>query len=492
MTLPVNSILRLFPPRREIIWLGARAPIALEAECIGRAMRVIPHSGELTDELLARSRGIVIPVSAGTDVETLRVVIGRARSHGLLSALATSDDISPEAYASVARAVAGNLADRVIAKYSNWLEFAHEIDGHDPGPGHHEVELLGDRDDLSPEAALLLQRAFSDVAAVELNTLKAGKSGCGVRRVVAQGAGSDNVPHSLLAKLGPLEKIREERAKYNAYIARRAHWLHVPGLVHDRYTEGDQLGLLVQHFVDGALSLAHALEIVPPGPVIANLFDVALGGCHGKDDNGVGHLGHTFADLKVLKLDRPALVAAAGAARALRSDLPSITDLQATWDALPNMAYRRGVVHADLHTGNVFARANSSDVIVIDFTNAAFGPVVADHACLEVSLIFPICEDVDLSTSLPNAWLESAYIHPLLPTALPGAVPGVTFALLNSIRAVRTSAMATERFASVYTLAVAAYLLRFASFDDQAMARRRVAYDMSCRLITAVATEGKQ
>ena len=50
-----------------------------------------------------------------------------------------------------------------------------------------------------------------------------------------------------------------------------------------------------------------------------------------------------------------------------------------------------GPYHGDLHPGNIMVRGG--DAILIDFSSASDGPLTADPAALEVSLIFGTDED---------------------------------------------------------------------------------------------------
>lgn len=146
------------------------------------------------------------------------------------------------------------------------------------------------------------------------------------------------------------------------------------------------------------------------------------------------------------------------------------------------------------HFGNLFVRANSSDVIMIDYGSVASeAPLVLDPACLEVSLAFPPGHPAALlyAGTPAEQWLRALYRYPLRIAGVPGTVrPPVHGGewLTDAVRAIRMQAFALEPDPDVYAMVVGTYLLRYASFGDQAsIADRALAYQCGCQLVGSVA-----
>jgi hypothetical protein len=266
----------------------------------------------------------------------------------------------------------------------------------------------------------------------------------------------------------------------------------------ERCVQGEHLGLLVQDFEIGVELLA---EIVKrgggAGVYIPAIFSTALRNFHYSGGLVTGSLSRAFRDLKTLRWESPALVGAAMVARAAGTDVPDVASLRALVERLPLAQYRQGLVHGDLHIGNVFACEASPEVIVIDFGNVMQGPVIADAACLEVSLSF---RSRDLAAEakgrrqpprpLDADWLRTAYAYPLEPgqvdagPRLLGAAGRERTALCDALRAIRSAARERDESRPAYAVAVASYLLRYAAFDDHADTdERALAYEIAYTLV---------
>ena len=152
-------------------------------------------------------------------------------------------------------------------------------------------------------------------------------------------------------------------------------------------------------------------------------------------------------------------------------------------------AFVSATVHGDLHAGNLFVAANSSDVLLIDYGSVLQNaPLVADPACLEVSLCFPPADESrSIRVVRPSQeWRRAAYRPPLDPTVVP-ALPGTDSWLSRAVRAIRVQAQVIDPNPAAYAIAIVSYLVRFASFDDAASVEERaLAYELACRLVAAV------
>ena len=130
--------------------------------------------------------------------------------------------------------------------------------------------------------------------------------------------------------------------------------------------------------------------------------------------------------------------------------------------------------------------------MIIDCSSTADRvPVVADAACLEVSLVFPFDgEDSWLKDGAEAAreWLRAAYQAPLNAAGVPPSGVGEAGRLADAVRAIRMAAWQYETNPIVYAFAVGSYLIRYASYaDNGTLDRRAVAYALACRLFAGIA-----
>jgi hypothetical protein len=202
--------------------------------------------------------------------------------------------------------------------------------------------------------------------------------------------------------------------------------------------------------------------------------------------SAAGSLADEFGrdKLKLLRWSAP-LGAAADAARQRAPGLDTPDQLRSRIAALPPAKFVAAPVHGDLHGANAFVASGSTEVILIDYASMqSEAPVAADAACLDVSVGFPslIWDAPGDTDELDGEWVRAAYSYPLVP-AVP-ALDGSEAWRPNAIRAVRMVAQHYGPSQPVYAVAVASYLLRFASFDDHATMRARaLAYEAACGLV---------
>jgi hypothetical protein len=113
---------------------------------------------------------------------------------------------------------------------------------------------------------------------------------------------------------------------------------------------------------------------------------------------------------------------------------------------------------------------------------------VTDPACLEVSITFAPVEAQDehsgRGTPATDAeWLRAAYRYPLEPFAVPPKF-GREAWVADAVRAVRGAARQLESSAVAYAIAVASYLIRYASYEDSGtLIDRALAYELAANLI---------
>ncbi len=183
---------------------------------------------------------------------------------------------------------------------------------------------------------------------------------------------------------------------------------------------------------------------------------------------------------------------AATAAAAIGDEVIQVDALARRISAIPPITFSAATVHGDLHAGNLFVAAGTCDVSIIDYGSILQDTVaVADAACLEVSLTFPPTEDLSTvaGLGLSRDWRKAAYRYPLDPCAVPTLVEAGSW-IADAVKAIRSQARLTEPRPAPYALAVAAYLVRCASFADHApLDERAIAYEVACQLIAGVEAE---
>jgi hypothetical protein len=148
------------------------------------------------------------------------------------------------------------------------------------------------------------------------------------------------------------------------------------------------------------------------------------------------------------------------------------------------MRHRVAPQHGDLHVQNV--RARRGEAILIDFNSTQFsGPLVADPASLEVSLVFEVeatDQDNEGWRTLVETLYRSEYLHRAPPPPKEPAPREWMWACVRQIRLIALESQTTDR---EYQVALIMYLMRRASFADESgpdKYRRDYAYFLASRL----------
>jgi hypothetical protein len=481
--------------RVAVLWVGARPPDLLMAACLqnGLTLKAVEPAAIALEAPQARALAIEVPADAHGFVPLARQMISESLGHGLAVALVHHDgsgvpEMRREAiehYFDVIKEVRQDDV-RVSALYGDWSALARWAGSHQPGPGASAHLSLSGEVPADPAAQLLLRRAFHDFDAVMLDSLAGGKSGASVL-LVRPGA-RDRRPRPFVVKIHSQEKMKREQS--NCAMVRDAVGprLHAP-LYEDRCVRGDALALVVYDVVDRALPFR---SIVPSNtsPLIASAIGETLQGFRARGRSVTRNIGSEFgADkLKALRWSED-LRGAARRARELRREVLEPEALAAQIRDLPPITFLEAIVHGDLHAGNLFVPASSTDVLMIDFGSVRpDGPAVADPACLEVSLTFPPADDSSPGVlRAPLDWRRGAYVYPLHPRHVPVLSGGGSW-LETAVRQIRTQVRQFDESHIPYCVAVAAYLIRFASYADNGPEEERaVAYEIANDLIVGAA-----
>jgi hypothetical protein len=489
------------PDRNLVLWWGPSPPLLLTAECWRMGLTVRPTDRDSLEEQSPCARILVmeVPTEDSTFATWGSEIIAQVHGHGLGVALVQNEvdgDLphmeDEEAVQNFFAAVKALRRDSVRAKalYRDWARVARWACAYETGPAaNFGLVLQGDVPE-APAAQLLLRRAFHDLTSVSLELLSGGKSGASVWRACPSSADLGHRSLPFVVKVHTREKMHAERSNYSIVRNAVESHLYAP-LYEDRCVSGDALSLVAYDVVERAIPFRASLPSAPE-VLITSLFAQTLRGFRARATECQRPLVSEFEQGRLKALNwSAALEEAAEQARITTPSAPSVAGLRSLATTLPPMAFVSATVHGDLHGGNLFVRANSPDVLMIDYGSVLNdAPVVADPACLEVSLSFPAVVD---STSDPlglghpsEEWLRAIYRYPLDPPGVP-SLSGSNGWLPQAIRTIRLQARADDPRPTAYAVAIASYLLRFASHDDSApLAQRALAYELAASLIIAV------
>lgn len=488
--------------RRLVLWVGGASGPPLDAHGVlairGYRVERIERNA-LLDAVTGDVAAVCFEVAADVpDVWASAADVARhLLDQGIGVAFAHAEDVDRLTFGSAVANVAGQDPARIRVIYRDWLELARWVaEQLPPEPvGNPKLMITGEVVD-DPTARLLLQRAFGDLTGIALRTIEEGKSGAKVWIVTPHPQDRQRRYPPLLAKYNVVAKTRGERSQYELHAHDILSFRLHPPLLQARCVESVTHGLLVFDFVEGAQPFTAVLRSYPPAQLIGALFDHTLAGCRKTATETRGSIVAPFERVSALRWS-PALDVAASLAQQHRPDLPDPVRLRSTLSALPPVPHRIGVAHGDLHTGNLLVAAGSSDVLLIDFASVSRGcPLAMDPACLEVSIAFAPTDAASAMGRVmpPGAdaeWLRRAYRYPLDPSAVPDRLAGHVWAadawVADALRAVRAEARKVEPSPLPYAVAVASYLIRYASHDDHAScACRALAYEFACDLVLNV------
>lgn len=495
--------------RRQVLWIGVNPPSdAFKAACrMPKLVLRVVDQGRVSSAA-STARALLVEVSHDDPEfpEWGRCVVEEALAHGLVVGFVMPEDDSelpdlpdPEVILCLHAAVTAVKSDdpRVRVFIRKWDPIVWWAVDHKPGPGANTDLRINGYDVNVPAIITLLQRAFHDLDRISLQPIDGGKSGASVWMVEPDPEDGSARTLPFVAKLHTREKMGRERSNYLLVRNAVPQYLHAP-LDEQRCVEGDTLALAVYDLVSRARPFRSALLDVGPGVLVASLFEHTLGPWLSRTSAVTAPLAAQFDQGGVVPVLRwsEALRELAEVAQETIPGLPDVDALRAQLAHLPCSPFRTTTVHGDLHAGNLLVRGNTSEVVLIDFGSVqSTAPLVSDPACLEVSLTFAGRTVPDSSwpeTGSPKVdakWLRSVYKYPLEPSAVQ-VTSGAGAWLGQSVRAIRSQARQHEPEPTAYAVAVAAYLIRYASYDDHGtLADRALAYELACGLIEAVESE---
>lgn len=399
--------------------------------------------------------------------ESYAEVFVKAADHGLAQIVMVHSDEDLRQIDALRKIEHPKSTSRIFLVADTW-KAAEFIARHNIGPPAGDVVIDAFGISCTDEIHLLLRRAFYDCDQIFLKSFPGGKASTGVYKVHARLLQSDAGPHPLpfFFKVAEPKAIEEEKEKYRKYAEHYIPFHLRPNLSYDRCVRTTNIAALVGNFVDDAIPLREALRSGQGIGALFSLFETSLKGFRlqpfgplqkPRDDVLPGIIQER---VKVAKISADVVERAKN--RGLKSTPFELeAKLRQLAEGLP---CRIGPCHGDLHSGNIMVRGG--DAILIDFSSASDGPLTADPAALEVSLIFGT--DGDDEGNCFDEWQHFAdkIYHPtnltLHPPALQEGRPGPYSWLRRSIRELRHILLGCEARELEAKLVLAAYLMRYA------------------------------
>lgn len=506
------------PPDRgrdTILWLGLPLHDADRMHFDSRNLRVHVTSSLGPTDAVKTARGGVFwfDPGLGLQVRHLRqwlATVGRTcLDAGGLIYLAASNEDGTEF---IQRAVtAARLEQRIdkqirIRQQPQAAEIAEIFAAYEAGPvASTELTLHGES--VSPVFEYMLRRAFHDCKSVLIKNLKRARTEAEVKELgpaaevacvhaVFTNADAGPRPLPFIAKLDKVHHIEKEIDCYRNYVTNYIPFNLRPNLEPSRCLCGAEYGFLVGDFVDHSESLWTAAHRRLAHAAIYSLFDNTLGGWRLQAYEGplAGIQSKDFlAELKGYfdpARIPPAIVAKAKELGA-KQQPDELLKLVQAFGPVPQLT---APMHGDLHADNVCVRG--VDAIIIDFQKTRRGPLVADPACLEVSLVFNFANEDN-----NNGWVEIVdrlyQFEHLVHAPPPAREPTKREWLWTAVRQIRMIALSGQAFWYEYPIALALCLLRRARLgrarpdvnpDDDAL-RAGYAYVVAERIITKLYEE---
>lgn len=320
------------------------------------------------------------------------------------------------------------------------------------------LNFRGDR--IPKRAQNLLHRAFYDCSELTLIKLTGGYTDAIVLCVHALlEAGTRPLP--FFAKIDKRKRIGDELKNYTEYVENFVPFNLRPNIDRARCCLGCDLGILVGSFVSHSESLMDVASRGHAQLPLYSLFDNALKGwrmqaisSHTATDSMVNTIFPYPRPLEYrFQKELKEQIKGAGA----RTQPNVLRRLIIQKSTVPQ---KIGTIHGDLHATNILVR--NHDAILIDFFSTRKGPIAADAASLEISLVFSeeaIVNDIRKWRLMVDK-LYSKIDGALLPPERPSRREWV-WTVVRQIRMHNLSGIVSDL---EYKIALAIFLFRYASF----------------------------
>jgi Phosphotransferase enzyme family len=455
--------------RRDVLWMGKTPPSELRERIGAHELRLVTIDSEQQSlDAAPGARALIIEFDGDIPsfVALARRSIGQLLDHGLGIGLCHRTTDQALMFQQLQSRILKTERDDIWPVYQRWAELSYRITIHNPGPGaNHKLALPSDV--TNPQIRLMLQRAFSDFAGVDVKELdKQGFSGARVFIVHPRGSrGPQDCELPKLVKMGPIDDIRKEEEVFLRFVRNTVPFNYRPNFVWDRTILGRESGAIVQDFVEPAIPFQEAVRVGGAAALAASLFEGALGNWR--------HAAREVADGGLAAAITRRLKYESLASALAEADLQP--RLWPTVMPFADVPYQQCMTHGDLHAGNVFVGAASGDCIVIDFANSQIGPASFDPSALEVQLA--------MNSDRTHDEMAALYQWPLRMPDL-SRVGTAWDWLPAAVHSIRTFGLSIERTPAAYGLAVVYQLLRFASFPQPQLKRRALACSVAHALLS--------
>jgi Phosphotransferase enzyme family len=402
----------------------------------------------------------------------------QAEDHGLAQVIIVHS-LSDLAQVDALRKKDFPLSNSKIFRIDELWGAAEFIARHDVGPPAGSVKIEPESLKLHDDAKLLLRRSFTDCDRILLEPLPGGKASMFVYRVHAwllpEWCIAGPQPLPFFVKIADPNSIEVEKTNYRIYAEHFIPFDLRPNIEHRRCVQTRSYAALAGDFVGDAVGLRKYLKMGLGMGVLFSLFETSLRGfrlqpfaTNQKPREGVLE-SFVKGRIKANEID-PRI---ADHARNFHlTSRPSDME-NAICKEAEKLTCFWGPCHGDLHSGNVMVRGG--DAILIDFGSAGDGPLTADPAALEASLMFGTDDD-DKPNSF-NEWrafADQVYdgdIQSLHPVALSEGHPGPFSWLRRSIRELRHILLGCNVKEREAKIVLAAYLMRYARLGKDALDR---------------------
>ena len=349
------------------------------------------------------------------------------------------------------------------------------------------------RSDLPEGVLRLVSRAFNDCVSVELTDLMPGAT-ASVFRVEAQGQLGQR-PLPFFAKVAPRQRVIEEFDNFVSHVRDFVPFNARPSLVLERCLVGEANGILVGRFIEDSEPLIDSVLRGSPNAAIHGVFESLLRGWWRRGDHAktvadrvvTSSLGHWYSPRSNTR--QATLRTHCEAVGAACDPL----NLAAGLEARSRSPHLRSLIHGDLHARNIQVR--NGEVFLIDFGSIQDGPILADPALLEASLMLEvgvacikkgdsaIWRDTVLQRLFVPGWDSHRHLLDLSGDRNP-RIAG----LCTAVRIIRMHALAAELSDGDYRAMMIAALLRVACFDTPDPAERSEVAAVLCRVAADLAS----
>lgn len=386
-------------------------------------------------------------------------------------------------------------------------------------PGRHpnlQLQIKGERNCLTDEKIVLLQRSFSDYQSISVVKMPSGFSATVIKvfaeKVFAEREDQSKHAVPFVAKFDNHDNIKRELNNYKDYINHFVPFYLRPDIDLSRCfiapTCAPTCGIIVASFVDHSVTLLQAINLGLGSAALHSLFEETLGLWH-HNSSPKEDILYLFlqkgnsSDRVILErfADNKTLNAAKNIALLMDPEtlLMDPETLLGTIKKLPCARFLYGTSHKDLHAKNILVRG--SDAVVIDFSRCDKGPILLDVATLDVSIFFdsaptpPKCGDRSkehqsaLEEEFRNKLDEwqtvvcDVFSHETVLEVPPQKVRYEPFARhWASVRQLRRLALLDQRDKMEYGICVSIELFRRAMFPDNNPTVAGYAYYLADRL----------